>query len=105
MVLEVFPVVGVTNWAATEGITDTQLLEASKTRLASFFRIEQRVMFKGRSEVTFGDVDLSSIIDHYTILGFWPVEVLFRASVQPIRGESSLSNNVMESRLPLKPID
>ncbi len=105
IVLEVFPVVGVTNWDHTEGITEPQLLESSKTKMPSFLRLEKTLRFRGRTEVTFSDIDLSKLIKHYTQRGFWPAEAIFIATAEPIRGETALSNNVMEFKLRMNPPD
>jgi hypothetical protein len=105
IVLEVFPVVGLTNWVETEGITDTQLLADSKTRLASVLKLEKPLSVRGRTQVEFKDIDLLAIVNHYKKLGFWPAELVFRATAAPVAGETSLSNNVMELVFPVKPPD
>lgn len=105
IVLEVVPVVGVTNWAATEGITEPQLLQVSKTPLAVLVRREQQQALDGRIEVTFEGLDLGAIIDHYRALDLWPAELVLRVVAEPLAGETALDNNVMELRLPLHPPD
>jgi hypothetical protein len=105
IVLEVIPVVGLTNWQETEGITDTQLLESSKTMFPSALRLEKTVRLKGRTDVKYSDVDLSRLINSWKDKGYWPAELLFRLSVEPVAGETSLANNVMEYRLVVRPPD
>jgi len=105
LVLEVVPVVGLTNWAATDGITEPQLLEASKTALAAVVRREQQQALNGRTEVTFAGLDLAAIIERYRALDLWPAELVLRVVAAPLAGETSLANNVMELRLPLRPPD
>lgn len=100
--LEVFPVVGVTNWQQTEGITDSQLLEQSKTVLASALRLDRTVALRGRTEVKYSDIDLARLIKHWRDRGYWPAELIFKVTAEPIPGETSVSNNVMELRLPVK---
>ena len=98
VVLEIRPVVGVTNWDKTEGITDTQLLENSKTELPCEIQKEAAVVIKGRTSVKFPDIPIGEIIRKYDKLRYWPAELIFRVAALPIRGETSLSNNVMELR-------
>lgn len=105
VVLEVFPVVGVTNWSETEGITDTQLLEASKTRLSAALRLEQTVKLGKRTDVKFADIGLAEIVERYKKKGFWPAELIFRVTAEPVAGETALSNNVMEFKLQMVPPD
>jgi hypothetical protein len=105
VVLELVPVVGLTNWANTEGITDLALLDASKTSLPASVRLEQEQAVQGRTEVRFPGIDLSSIIDGYVALDLWPAELIVRATALPRAGETSLRNNVLERRLPLTPMD
>ena len=62
IVLEIFPIVGLTNWQETEGITDTQLLESSKTMFPSALRLEKTVRLRGRTDVKYADIDLSRLI-------------------------------------------
>ena len=59
VVLEIFPIVGLTNWQETEGITDSQLLESSKTMFPSALRLEKTVRLRGRTDVKYADIDLS----------------------------------------------
>jgi hypothetical protein len=105
VVLEVIPIVGVTNWQATEGITETQMLEDSKTRMPVFQRLEQKVRFDKRTDVKFVNVSLRDVIRQYRQKGFWPADVLFRTTIEPAAGETALRNNVMEYRLPVSPPD
>jgi hypothetical protein len=105
VVLEVFPVVGVTNWQQTEGITDTQLLESSKTLLFSALRLEKTVRLRGRTEVKYPDINLGRLIKSWRDKGFWPAEFVFRITVEPVAGETALADNVMEFRLPVQPPD
>jgi hypothetical protein len=105
IVLEVFPIVGLTNWEETEGITEYQLLERSKTGLSGVLRLEKKLIFKGRTEVKFLDIDLKKIINHFVQRGYWPAELIFRATAEPIAGETSLANNIIEFRFPMKPRD
>jgi hypothetical protein len=105
IVLEVFPVVGLTNWNQTEGITDLQLLESSKTTLSGVLRLEKTQRFEGRTDIKFVDIDLSKIIKHFTQRCFWPAELIFKATAEPVLGETALSNNVMEFKLEMTPID
>jgi len=105
VVLEVLPVVGLTNWQATEGITDSQLLESSKTLLPSVLRLERTIRIKGRTEVKYSDVDLGRLIRSWRDKGYWPAEFVFRLSVEPVTGETALVNNVMEFRLAVQPPD
>jgi len=105
VLLEVLPVVGLTNWQATEGITDSQLLESSKTMLPSMLRLERTIRLKGRTEVKFSDVDLGRLIRYWRDKGYWPAEFVFRLSVEPASGETALVNNVMEFRLAVRPPD
>jgi hypothetical protein len=105
VVLELVPVVGLTNWANTEGITDLALLDASKTSLPASVRLEQEQAVQGRTEVRFSGIDLSSIIDAYVALDLWPAELIVRATALPRADETSLRNNVLERRLPLTPMD
>ena len=96
---------GLTNWAATEGSTDTQLLEASKVALPPVLRLEKSTKLDGRKQVEFSNIDLKKIIDGYVPLGFWPAALVFRATIIPIAGETSLQNNVMELSFPMRPGD
>ncbi len=105
VVLEIFPIVGLTNWQETEGITDSQLLESSKTMFPSALRLEKTVRLRGRTDVKYADVDLSRLINSWRDRGYWPAEFLFRLSVDPVAGETSLANNVMEYRLVVRPTD
>jgi hypothetical protein len=105
IVLEVFPTVGLTNWNQTEGITELQLLESSKTRLSGFLRLERTLRFEGRTDIKFSDIDLSKVIKHFVQRGFWPAELIFKVTAEPIPGETALSNNVMEFTLQMKPSD
>lgn len=105
VVLEIFPIVGLTNWQETEGITDSQLLEGSKTMFPSALRLEKTVRLRGRTDVKYADVDLSRLITTWRDRGYWPVEFLFKLSVEPLAGETSLANNVMEYRLVVRPPD
>jgi hypothetical protein len=105
VVLEVIPVVGLTNWQATEGITETQMLDNSKTAMPVFLRLEQKVRFDKRTDVKFANVSLRDVIRHYRERGFWPAEVLFRTTIEPVAGETSLANNVMQYRLSVSPPD
>ena len=94
--LEVIPVVGATNWARTNGSTEQQLLQKSKTRMPAFFRRSRKLIVGGRSEITFSRINIAEIIDAYAKNGFWPAQIVFRATVYPVAGEVALSNNVME---------
>lgn len=105
IVLEIIPVVGLTNWQETEGITDTQLLESSKTMFPSALRLEKTVRLRGRTDVKYADVDLARLINSWKDRGYWPAEFLFKLSVEPLTGETSLANNVMEYRLVVRPPD
>jgi hypothetical protein len=105
VILEVFPVVGLTNWRETEGITDSQLLESSKTKLSSALRLEKTVRLRGRTEVKYADVDLARLIKSWRDRGYWPAELVFKLTVDPVAGETSLQNNVMEYRLVVRPLD
>ncbi|MGH9366537.1 MAG: hypothetical protein ACRD3M_02545 [Thermoanaerobaculia bacterium] len=105
VVLEIFPVVGLTNWQETEGITDSQLLESSKTMFPSVLRLDKTVRLRGRTDVKYADVDLSRLINSWRDRGYWPAEFLFKLSVEPVAGETSLANNVMEYRLAVRPPD
>jgi hypothetical protein len=105
IVLELFPVVGLTNWNQTEGITEPQLLESSKTMLSGVLRLEKRLRLKGRTDVKFSDIGLSKITKPFVRRNFWPTELVFKATAEPISGETALSNNVMEFRLQMNPFD
>jgi len=96
IVLEVFPIVGLTNWSQTEGITEAQLLEKSKTMLSGILRLEKRLRIEGRTDIKFSSIDLSKIIKHFVQRNFWPAELVFKATAEPVLGETALSNNVME---------
>ena len=105
MVLEVFPVVGVTNWRQTDGITDRQLLQSSKTVLASSVRLEQVIRLSGRTNVKYSDIDLHDLVARWRDHGYWPTEMIFKLTVEPIIGETAVSNNIMEVRLAINPPD
>ena len=94
---------GLTNWQETEGITDSQLLESSKTMFPASLRLEKTVRLKGRTDVKYADVDLARLIGSWKDRGYWPAELLLRLSVDPVAGETSLANNVMEYRLVVRP--
>jgi hypothetical protein len=103
--LEVFPVVGVTNWRQTDGITDHQLLQNSKTVLASSLHLTQKVRLSGRTTVKYSDIDLHGLITRWRDRGYWPAEMIFKLTVEPIMGETALSNNIIEVKLPIYPPD
>jgi hypothetical protein len=105
VVLEILPVVGLTNWQETEGITDSQLLESSKTMFPSALRLEKTLRLKGRTDVKYADVELSRLINSWKDRGYWPAELVFRLTVEPVAGETSLANNVLEYRLVVRPPD
>ena len=105
IVLEVFPVVGLTNWSQTEGITELQLLESSKTRLSGILRLENTLRFEGRTDVKFESIDLSKIINHFKQRNLWPAELIFKATAEPVIGETALSNNIMEVTFDMRPYD
>jgi hypothetical protein len=105
LVLDILAVVGVTNWAETEGITDLKLLEESKTTLSSFYRFEQPVVVHGRSTFTINDVSLKTLVETFSRLQFWPRQVIFRAGLLPIEGEKRLANNINQFDLILDPPD
>lgn len=105
IILEIFPVVGLTNWQETEGITDSQLLESSKTMFPSALRLEKTARLRGRTDVKYADLDLSRLISSWKDRGYWPAELVFRLTVEPVAGETSLANNVMEYRLAVRPPD
>ena len=100
-----FPVVGVTNWRQTDGITDRQLLQSSKTVLASSVRLEQVIRLSGRTNVKYSDIDLHDLIARWRDHGYWPTEMIFKLTVEPIIGETAVSNNIMEVRLAINPPD
>ncbi|MDH5729141.1 MAG: hypothetical protein OEZ58_09140 [Gammaproteobacteria bacterium] len=105
IVVDIIPVVGLTGWATTEGITNTQLLSSSKTPLASVLRLEQSVeLSSGSSEAIF-KIDLASIIEQFTQKYLWPVELHFNASLFPSSDESSLADNYQTFVLNLFPPD
>jgi hypothetical protein len=101
--LEVFPVVGATGWAQTEGITNMKLLEETKTRLSAFQRLEKPVA--GDTQVTFTKIDIQNIIDTYSSRHLWVRELIFRVCLQPTTDEQVLRNNVKELKLVLDPPD
>lgn len=104
-VLEIFPVAGITNWEQTEGITELQLLDNSKVTLSGELRLEKKVLISGRTEIKFSNIDISKIIKSLVQRDFWPAELIFKAVTEPIKGETSLLNNIMEFRLQMKPAD
>jgi hypothetical protein len=105
IVLEVFPVVGLTNWSQTEGITELQLLESSKTKLSAILRLEKALRLEGRTDVKFEAIDLLKIINHFKRLNLWPAALIFKATAEPVIGETAISNNIMEVTFAMKPYD
>lgn len=101
--LEVYPVVGATDWERTEGITNMKLLEETKTRLSASLRLQKTVT--GDIQVTFPNIDIQNIIDTYSSRHLWVRELVFRVCLQPIGNEQVLRNNVKGLKLVLDPPD
>jgi hypothetical protein len=101
--LEVYPVVGATDWERTEGNTNMKLLEETKTRLAASVRFERTV--SGDTQITFPNINIQKIIDTYSSRHLWVRELVFRVCLQPVTDERELGNNVKELKLVLDPPD
>ncbi|MEE4379255.1 MAG: hypothetical protein V2J55_17330 [Candidatus Competibacteraceae bacterium] len=105
LVVDIAPVVGMTDWDNTEGITDMALLEKTKTTFPSVLRYTQAVTLKGDSRFTVTDVPIETIVKQFTAVKLWPRNLVFRVGLLPIAGESMLSNNVAQYELVMDPPD
>ena len=94
LILDVLPEVGVTNWADREGITDFKVLEETKTVLPSFYRIERPVKLAGKIAITIKAVSLKKLINTFSSNEFWPHALKFRAGLLPVKGETTLTDNI-----------
>lgn len=105
LILDVLPEVGVTNWADREGITDFKVLEETKTVLPSFYRIERPVKLAGKTAITIKAVSLKKLINTFSANLFWPRVLKFRVGILPIKGETTLTDNISTLDLVLDPQD
>ena len=105
LILDVLPEVGVTHWAEREGITDFKVLEETKTVLPSFYRIERPVTLAGKTSITIKAVSLKKLINTFSANLFWPRALKFRAGLLPVKGETTLTDNVSTLDLVLDPPD
>ncbi|MEZ5582222.1 MAG: hypothetical protein R3F37_05035 [Candidatus Competibacteraceae bacterium] len=105
LVVDIVPVVGMTDWDNTEGITDMALLEKTKTAFPSVLRYTQTVTLTGDSHFTVADVPVGTIIGQFTAVKLWPRNLIFRVGLLPIVGESALNNNVAQHELLMDPPD
>lgn len=105
LILDVLPEVGVTNWADREGITDLKMLEETKTVLPSFCRIERSVKLAGKTSITIKAISLKKVINTFSSNLFWPRTLKFRVGILPVKGETTLTDNVSTLDLVLDPPD
>ena len=105
LILDVLPEVGVTNWADREGITDFKILEETKTLFPSFYRIERPVKLAGKTTITIKAVSLKKLINTFSTNLFWPHALKFRAGLLPVKGETTLADNVSALDLIVDPPD
>ncbi len=105
LVVDVIPEVGVTNWADREGITDFKTLEETKTVFPSFYRIERPVKLAGKTSITIKAVSLKKLINTFSTNSFWPRALKFRAGLLPVKGETTLTDNISTLDLVLDPPD
>ena len=103
--LDIIPVVGQTGWAADEGITDFELVEASKMTFPSIQHFEQKLVLKGKAEVVFSDINLASLIDRFAKVDLWPRELIFKAGLVPHRRDKDISDNISSLSITLDPPD
>ena len=105
LILDVLPEVGVTNWADREGITDLKTLEETKTVFPSFYRIERPVKLAGKTAITIKAVSLKKVITTFSSNLFWPRVLKFRVGLLPVKGETTLTDNISTLNLVLDPPD
>lgn len=105
LIVDVLPEVGVTNWADREGITDFKVLEETKTLFPSFYRIERPVKLAGKTSITIKAVSLKKLINTFSTNSFWPRALKFRVGLLPVKGETTLTDNISTLDLVLDPPD
>ena len=104
LTLEVFPIVGVTRWGETEGITDLKYLEKTKQSLNSFYTFN-KIVGHDQTECIFDGINIGAIISYYSSKQLWPIQIIFKATLSPSAKEQDIKNNVKEIVLPVDPAD
>jgi hypothetical protein len=105
LIVDIVPIVGMTDWDKTEGITDMDLLEKTKTAFPTVLRYTQAVALEGDSHFTIADVPIGKIVEQFTAVKLWPRTLIFRVGLLPIAGESELKNNVAQYEFIMDPPD
>jgi len=103
LILEVIPVVGMTDWVKNEGITDVELLAKSQVSMPAFY--SKKIELKGNEKEVLEGIDVREIIKYYAGKHLWPSNILFKASLSMTKHETDLSNNFVEISLPVTPVD